>query len=50
MAPGCNECIDIRVKEMMKVTKIMVEGEEGDEIKIFFEHPHSKWDYYFSGY
>ena len=27
----------------------MVEGEEGDEIQIFREHPHSTWERYFSG-
>ena len=27
----------------------MVEGEEGDERKIFREHPHSTWENYFSG-
>ena len=29
--------------------KLMVEGEEGDEIKILFEHPHSTWYTYLSG-
>ena len=33
----------------MEVMKLMVEVEEGDERKIFREHPHSKWDNYFNG-
>ena len=34
----------------MKAMKIMAEGEEGNERKIFRENPHSTWDNYFIGY
>ena len=34
----------------MEVMKLMVEGEEGDDRKVFHVHPHSTWENYFSGY
>ena len=48
--PGWNIWGNIEVKEIMEVLKLMVEIEEGDEIKFFCEHPHSTWDNNFSGY
>ena len=46
---GWNVWGNLDVKEIMEVMKLMVEGEEGGERKIFREHPHSIWDNYFSG-
>ena len=37
------------MKEIVYVLKLMSEGENGDNIRIFCEHPHSTWDNYFSG-
>ena len=34
----------------MEAMKLMVEGEDGDKIKIFREYLHSIWENYFSGY
>ena len=48
--PGCNLWGNIEVKEIMEVMKLMVEGEEGDDRKVFQVHPHSTWENYFSGY
>ena len=42
--PGCNIRGNIEVKGIMEAMKLMVEGGEGDERKIFREHPHSTWD------
>ena len=36
--PGWNVWGKIEVKTIMEAMKLMVEGEEGDEIKIFLEH------------
>ena len=47
---GLNVWGKIEVKEIMEATKLAVEGEEGDERKIFCEQPHSTWDNKFSGY
>ena len=47
--PGFNLWVNIEVKEIMEVMKLMVEGWEGDERKTFCEHPHSTWENYFSG-
>ena len=41
--PGCNLWGNIELKEIMEVMKLMVEGDEGGERKIFHEHPHSTW-------
>ena len=46
---GWNAWGKIEMREIMEVMKLMVEGEEGDEKKIFFEHPQSTWENYFSG-
>ena len=48
--PGWNVWVKIAVKKIVEVMKLVVEGDEGDERKIFRENPHSAWDNYFSGY
>ena len=47
--PGCNVWCKIELKEIMEVMNLVLKVEEGDERKIFREHPHSTWDNYFSG-
>ena len=46
--PGCNLWRNIEVKEIMELTKLVVEGDEGDQRKTLLEHPHSTWENYFS--
>ena len=47
--PGWNVWNNIEVKEIVEVMKLMAEGKEGEERKIFHKHPHSTWGNYFSG-
>ena len=45
---GFNIWEKIKLKKIVMVLNLMVEGYEWDNRKIFREHPHSTWDPYFN--